>query len=121
MKRILITLSLAIAFAVHANAQTAVDKQAFATAVQQMDEKLAVNDVAGAKTNFRTVTVILMEDLQHVQDQINASTDANERAALTAKQIAKQNRYSEIKQLSRALVDNRVTMHTKLTAALNDM
>jgi|GEM_PF-5622983 hypothetical protein len=121
MKRILITLGLAIAFAVSANAQTAVDKQAFATAVQQMDEKLAANDVAGAKTNFRTVAIILMEDLQHVQDQINTSTDANERAALTAKQVTKQNRYSDIKRLSKALVDNRVAMHTKLTDALNDM
>jgi hypothetical protein len=120
MKRILITLSLAIAFTVNANAQT-VDKQAFSTAVQQMDEKLAANDVAAARTHFRTVTIILMEDLQHMQDQISASTDANERANLTAKKITKQNRYSDIKSLSRALVDNRIDLYTKLTDALNDM
>lgn len=107
--------------AAQATAQTNVDKQAFATAVEQMDDRLAANDMPAAQPHFRTIARIMMEDIQHTQDRINASTNPNEKASLTAKQIAKQNRYSEVKRLSRALVDNRIPLHTQLTAALNDM
>lgn len=126
MKRVLITLTLIAAslIAVPAMAQSAgnaTPKQAMSKAITDMDNGIANNDMETANTEFHKAISLFMDDMNGITQQMNASSNKDEKAQLAAKLEQKKALYKDIKFLSLKMTDNRVALQQKLTTAMNGM